>query len=76
MNSNLPNRGVSVVCVAVKSRSVFPQLERFEEVIAKSSRKNGHLLWSKMSEIGRDFLSSLPQFEFFVFVGMMILAIA
>jgi hypothetical protein len=76
MNSNLTNRGVYVVCVAVKSRSVFPELERFEEVILKSSRKNGQLLWSKMSEIGRDFLSSLPQFEFFVFVGMMILAIA
>lgn len=76
MNSNLSTRGVTVVCVAVKSRPMFPELASFEEEVVRSSNKLASVLLKSGSAACSKFFSSLPQFELFVFVAMMFLATA
>ena len=76
MKSNLSNRGVSVVCVAVRSRPMFPELVCFEDEVVRFSTKLANMLFANLRASRRKVLSSVPQFDLFVLVAMMFLAAA
>lgn len=76
MKSNLSNRGVSVVCFAVKSRPMFPELACFEDEVVRSSTRLANALFANLRSSRKKVLSSLPQFDLFVLVAMMFLAAA
>ena len=76
MKSNLRNRGVSAVCVAVKNRPMFPELACSEDEVVRLSTGLANMLFDNLRASCREVLSSVPQFDLFVLVAMMFLAAA
>ena len=76
MNFSKDCLGMSVDFVAVKSRSEFPDLLPFEKKVVRPLQRRVKLVLAMFGASCRVCLSSLPQFDFCVFVVMMILATA
>lgn len=76
MNNKVNGYGVGVVCVAVTRRSVFPDLMPFEASMSVPSKRAAMATVDQVRASCKKYLASLPLFEFFVLVPMMMLASA
>ena len=65
---------MSDVCVAVKSRSIFPDLMPFETKMLLPSQGRAKANLARFGASCKGYLASLPQFELCVFVVMLVLA--
>lgn len=72
----MSNGGASVVCVVVKSRSVFPDLLPFETEVFLPSQSRAKLAFAKFGASCRKGLASLPQFDLCMAFGLLVLASA
>lgn len=75
MNNKMSER-VGVVCVAEPRLSLFPDLMPFETCLFAPSQRRAKGQVDQVWAMCKKYLASLPQFEFFVFVSMMMLASA
>ena len=64
-------RCTSVVCVAVKSASVFPDLVPFSIEGVYPSQRRAKMALAKLGASCREVLASLPLFEMCVFVAVL-----
>ena len=76
MNNSNDGLGLSVDFVAVKRRSVFPDLLPFETKVFLPSQRRVKQAQAKFGASCRGYLSSLPQIDFYVLVAMVVLATA
>ena len=72
----MTNSGVNVMYCAVKSRSEFPDLLPFVTPKFSISQRRAKAALAEFGASCSEALASLPQFELFVFVAMVILASA
>ena len=72
----MSSSGLSVMCFVVKSRSEFPDLLPFESPKFFISQRRAKAALAGFGASCSEALASLPQFELFVFVAMVILASA
>lgn len=71
---NVRSRGI--VCCDVIGRAAFLDLVSFETSVFVSSKRCETTKFGRLMVSCKKCLASLPQFEFFVFVSMMMLASA
>ncbi len=76
MNNKVNGYGVGVMCVAVSRRSVFPDLMPFDASVFARSQRDAMGKVDRVMASCKKYLASLPQFDFFVLVSMMMLASA
>ena len=65
---------MSDVCVAVKSRSVFPDLMPCETEMLLPLQERAKATLARFGAFCKGYLASLPQFELCVFAVMLVLA--
>ena len=68
------DRCMSAVCVSVKSKSVFPDLVPFETEVFLPLQRRAKPVLAKFGASCREYSASLPKFELYVFVAMVVLA--
>ena len=66
----------SVKCVAVNRKSVFPDLLPFETEVFFPSQRRAKLALAKFGASCAEGMASLPTFDLYVLVAMLILAIS